>query len=300
MKNSIYFIAILVVITAVTLNCGSKSIEIKNDNLKQFELFLSELDKTKYYSTTIATYEYKRLFANETSLNRDKAFALFHAFYFAINRELNRNHFNDYDYNFDKLVVSNRDQQTELPPIYYKYIQDLENNGFVIKKNNDFELGYDTWITQNRNFISEHYYEFISEEMREYCTFLKPIIGEQTIIDMSLNVTPIVLAERIIWLENFSDKYSDFVLKEDVEWEFNLYVHIMFYGLSNTDIVDYETKVLYKSFKEAYEYMVLEYPENNTSKLIKPFYEALNNNNYKTADSIRNDYKGRELLKKIW
>ena len=204
--------------------------------LDQFQIYILTLDEAKYYSTTIAANKYKEIFSNEKVGIRDSAFVLFEIFYDKVHSKINElHHIEDTDY-FTYMTANDRQK---IPDMFFKYKNDLIENGFDIA----ITVG-DTWIKKNRDFISKNFYDYVSPEMKKYCTFINILTKEETLNDAAFTISPTRLAERIIWLENFKNINPTFLLIDEVNQYYRVFLYLLMKGSENTDIFNFEKNIL--------------------------------------------------------
>lgn len=262
----------------------------QNLNLKKYDNYLKTLNLTKHYSTSIAANKYKELFISENLSVKDSAFVLFEIFYDSIENKMNELHWDDKtDYSVLFYNTNNVDK-IQIPDIVLNYRNDLIDNGF------DIAMGVGlTYIKQDRYFISKNFYKLISPTMKDYCTFLNLVIREGTLNDAAFVISPTRLAERIIWLENFIYSNTQFLLINDSISYYKCFLYLLLNGSNNSSILD-DNDMINQNFIDAYNYVILEYPQSKTAKLVSPLYQFLKNKQKEKAYELIEKYTKENII----
>lgn len=268
----------------------SNAVQVKVDSLKRNPLlenyteFLSQLDSADVNSTTIAVNKYIELFGQQSDVVCDSAFLEFDTFYSRLERVLNEKHNNDTT-NYEALVFI--EPGTQIPQKLINYRKNLQKNGFDINS----EEGM-TYIMQDRNFIAKHFYPYLSKTMKKYQVKLNIENAEGFVSDASIIISPQNIVERIIWYEKFIYEHPTFILTENCRTTLKTYQTILFTGIDNTPVFSFDSpNKLSDYYHEVYENLLSKYPGSKTANLIKPYYEAILNNNIKKSESIVSEYK---------
>ncbi|MCW2119559.1 hypothetical protein [Flavobacterium sp. 7A] len=261
----------------------------ENPKLQDYRKYILTLNQSKYYSTSIAANKYRELFNNERITIKDSAFVIFEIFYDNVQTKVNELHSID---ETDYFTFISPDNNQKIPDLILNYKNNLIENGFDIAIS---EGG--TWIKKDRNFISKNFYDFISPEMKEYCTFLNIVEKEETLDDGALTITPTRLAERIIWLENFNNSNPTFISINNVNEYYRRFLYFLLKGSDNTDILDMKD-IINQNFSDAYDFITLENSKSKTSNYVLPFYQFLKNKQKTEADYLIEKYNREGIIER--
>jgi hypothetical protein len=270
----------------------SFTISLANENpkLKEYRNFLLSLNPNKFYSTSFAVNKCKELFNSEKIEVKDSAFVIFDKFYDDVQKNLNELHQND---ETDYLVLfydEKNGEKIKVPDIILNYKKDLIENGFDIAISEG-----STYIKKDRNFISKNFYDFISPTMKQYCTFLNTVVKEETEKDGALTISPTRLAERIIWLENFTELNPNFQLNDKCKGYYKYFLFLLLNGSDHSAILD-ERDFVNQNFALAYDFITLENSNSKTSKLVLPFYQFLKNKQKSKAYDLLEKYQNDKII----
>ncbi len=261
----------------------------KNLLLENYAKFLSQLDSTDVNSNTTATNKYTELFGQQSDAVCDSAFLEFDTFYSRLERGLNEKHYKDTT-NYDAFVYT--EPGTQIPKKLINYRKNLQKNGFDINS----EEGI-TYIMQDRNFIAKHFYPYLSQTMKKYQIKLNIENAEGFVSDASIIISPQNLVERIIWYEKFIYENPTFIFIENCRTTLKTYQTILFTGIDNTPVFSFNAPdKITDYYHETYEYLHSKYPGSRTSNLIKPYYNAILNNNIKESEAIVSKYKKDNVI----
>jgi hypothetical protein len=256
----------------------------QNIKLKEFDYFIQNLDKSKFYSNSIAANKFKELFINERIDIKDSAFVVFDKFYDEVQNKLNDLHINDNSEYWILFNKSNNNQKKQIPDVILNYRKDLLENGFDISMSEG-----NTWIKQDWNFVSKNFYGILSPTMKEYCTFQNTINREETLEDGAFMISPTRLAERIIWLENFINLNPEFILIERCKLYYKSFLYLLLNGSDHSQILD-DNENINSKFSDAFNFITLEYSESKSAKLILPIYNFFINKEKTKAHNLINKY----------
>jgi len=253
------------------------------DNLvKTYEDYLLRLDKTKYYAVTTAIIKYQELFTNSNIDIQDKAFVTFNEFYNKVHDELNNSSF-DYNIFFEDY------SKKEMPEFLIKYKKDLSENGFEIA------MGEMPYLKRNYFLIHQKFSTYLSSEMKSYLLKLGSYESEGTVIDGVLVIAPIRLAERLVELDNFINSNPDFLFQNECILYKKYFFTLLIKGLDNTSVLDDENK-LNENFKNAYFFILSEYPETQIGKLVREYYNVLKLRDINQINNLIEDFQKRDLI----
>lgn len=261
----------------------------ENPKLQEYKKYILTLNQSKYYSTSIAANKYRELFNTERIAVKDSAFVIFEIFYDNVQTKLNELHSED---ETDYYTFLSPDSEQKIPDLILSYRNNLIENGFDIARTEG-----STWIKKDRNFISKNFYDFISEEMKEYCTFLNKVAREETLDDAALTISPTRLAERIIWLENFNNSNPTFISINDVNEYYKCFLYLLLNGSENSNVLNMKDNIN-QNFSDAYNFITLENSKSKTSNYVLPYYQFLKNKQNTEANNLIEKYIKQHIIER--
>lgn len=263
----------------------NKSITLLDD----YQKFISALDTTDAGTATLAANKYRELFASKDTVLNDKAYVIFDRYYNKLMFGLNDFVFHD-PKNSDALTGVNIDDEKTYPASLRDLCVKLRDNGFRF-----IEVEGSPQIAQHRLFVTKMFYPSLSVTMRQYLDEVNKENEEGFEDDGGLIISVVQLADRTIWWEQFAAAHPGFIMSNEVAFQKQIYFTYLVRGMDNSPILDYETKTIDKSYKEAYEHLIAKYPGAETTKLIKPYYDALLAKNNAEASRILESFKTQKL-----
>lgn len=90
----------------------------------------------------------------------------------------------------------------------------------------------------------------------------------------------------ILRYDKFLQKYSDFIYKDMVKQEQNMYLYSYLHGFDNDLKFDTETNKIKKEYKQSIENFLKDYQNFSKYSLVNEYYLKLKKNNYKINDDI--------------
>ncbi len=233
-----------------------------------------------------AADKYTSLFKGQPSSMADSGYVIFEKFYRRVDNTINEIHFQDSTDYKPLVLVYDEPNPLALTQKLKDYNNKMIANGFEV----DMTEGA-TYLKQDRDFIAKHFYSFISPVLKEYLVQVNKDHKEGFSEDGGLTISPVQLADRVIWRENFLRKHPDFIFRKSAESERKSYLATLFEGMDNTPVLSFEDGKLDPSYAEAYQYLQKKAPQSPASKLIKPYFAALQKQDTSKANSLLTLYK---------
>lgn len=170
---------------------------------------------------------------------------------------------------------------------YYEFANPEINSIFLTYAGEGF---YDFLI--NYKYLYDKYSQYLSIDMQEYLAFKSKQIVEldySTIfIDGYLNVGENVLKDWILYLQNFIEKYPNFILQKDVNEEIWAYTENFMWNKNTFDI---NTNKISTKSKNAYLDFLKQANKNTEEyKIINEAFTLLENNNFENNETFENLY----------
>ena len=271
-----------------------------NDPTEEYQKFVSALDTTKMASSKQAAEKFKKLYANATPEQADKGFVIFNELYRSLVQNLDEQHFADVEKtgNFEKYyaiagIYNGYNDGKDLSPEMKAKNEELASHGFGIGMTEG-----STYFLQNRNFLKDYFYDKVSPAMKEYLIQKNKEAKEIFADDGGLAISPTRLAERIVWAENFVKENPNFYpsLMEELKWSKKSYLTVLFEGMDNTPLFDYETKALTNNYEQAYQTLINSYSDTETAAMIKPYYEAIKNKDKAKQKELMAKYQAEDKI----
>lgn len=152
------------------------------------------------------------------------------------------------------------------------------------------------WAQPAPDSINKHIVPKVSTAMKEYLAQNKKEVIFRNAEDAGLIITPQEVAERMIFWENFAEKYPKFLLRNDAENNFIGYVELLIFGLNNTPAYGFENNALDPEFETAYKWLFKNHPNSKGAKAIQEIYTFYQQNKGK-VDGINS--KQKEVMAKL-
>jgi len=242
------------------------------ERLVRFAQYTSTLDSTIVNNNRAAVAQFQTLFAGADSTIADSAFYLFRNF-----------HLRSLDYEYSELIKDTTDytgfhsDSSKLASASAKvkvYLQKLQTNGFALKSSEGL-----AYIVEDFDYLVQNFSSFVSTGMKEFLEQQAKEAKEGYMDDGGLLITPKRVANRIIIREGFRRKYPHFIYNTDIAASQRELTTVLLEGVDNTPLFDYDTKKVSFEFVEAYEHVLKNYPSSNLATIVKPYYQALKQNN---------------------
>lgn len=254
-----------------------------NPLFNQYVVFIKSLNFTDPENATTAAGRYVELFKGQAPAACDTAFLIFSAYYDKLDKTLDDIHYDRTDRS--DTILMRKVKPGKLPAKVAKYLRHLNDNGFTII----MEEG-DTYVGQDRDFISKWFYESVSPVMKAYLEQLNKENKAVYMEDASIIISAKQLVDREIWWEQFVKENSGFISITDASVNQKSYLQALLQGTDNTWVMDDQNR-LSDYFKEAYNYLLDKYPSSAAAKLVAPYYAFLKEGHRYRADSLMNVYK---------
>lgn len=137
------------------------------------------------------------------------------------------------------------------------------------------------------------YSSYVTPDMKEYIDIMAVESNNTPAKNAALVIDWNEVSKRAVNQEKFISKYGDSIKIDDVKWLYKRYVTFTLFGLNNTPLFSYETKVIDQGAKEAYMSILESGEESGYIKIISDFMELLKENAYKLTDEVN---KYREVI----
>lgn len=263
------------------------------DLLEEYKVYLGSLDSTNEQSVTLATRKYEELFAQADEQLCDSAFVVFHRLYEKIEGALNA-------IGMDDLPCVTYDEEGKELPMDKRLValeKRLNKHGFRIECWEGFP-----GIAGERAFIANHFYSYVSPEMKLFLEGLRKENDQMLSADAGISITAEEYVERLIWWENFNKKHPDFILSKRAR-SIQRYLFTYFLiGMDNTPAINYpdendpEKMELDSYFVKAYDYLNKKYPNSVSNSLVKPYKMTILKNDDVKKERLIRTYTKRDLM----
>ncbi|QHL88100.1 hypothetical protein GU926_11920 [Nibribacter ruber] len=260
-----------------------------NPLLVEYEQFLAQLDSGKVENVSVAAAKFDALFKGQPTALADSGYVLFDRFYLRTDNTLNEKH----DFvRFDSLLINHSLSQSLKQSKEIKaYEMLLKSNGFQLAMSEGM-----TYLQQDRDFITKHFYPYTGPALKEYLTQLNKENKEGFQEDGGLSISPTQLADRVIWWESFIKRNPGFVLLQEADEERRGYLGTLLNGMDNSPVLSFDNHRLDDYYATAYKHLENKAPSSDANKLVKPVYQALLKNDTAQANSLVRKYMKAGLL----
>ena len=131
----------------------------------------------------------------------------------------------------------------------------------------------------NFKYIAKKYQKTISNEYYLWLMFLDKTSG--SVSDGGLITETDNIRKYLIFMENFTKNYPNFVRIDDVKMLELQYRYIYLFGLDNTPIFDqYDTKKMNLDYKKSYETFLSKNKDSKYYPMVSEFYNKAKENNF--------------------
>lgn len=179
-----------------------------------------------------------------------------------------------------------KEQPAEINMAYDDYFKKLAACGLWVDQT---EGAY--FVVPDPGAMARHVSMKCTPTMRDYLTQIAKETKEPNAEDNGLVITPKELAQRMFFWENFSQKNSSFILKNEADNAFRGDLQTLIMGMNNSPAFDYESKELNPDFKDAYEWIVREHGSSIGGSTIRGFYDLLKANKMKLTPAVEQKQK---------
>jgi hypothetical protein len=311
MKNYIYPASILLITlgacnqsqNAVSLGSIGKTsfeeveipIKYTNSMLCKYADYVSALDSADLKSSLLAAEKFKDIFSGKNSSLADSAFFIFNQVYEKLYRNLNLLHDKDTT-NYDPLVAAYKpDIRPKISENLLDYNRQLHKNGFNVAIKEGM-----TYIEEDRDFISTHFYTHISATMKAYLRELNKENKEGFAEDAGMTISPQQLSDRILWWENFMRKNPSFIFAVEARENKKYYLTFLLEGMDNTPLLADDQKTVEDFYKTAFKYIHNTYPASETTRLVTPYFKALLKNDFLLTNRLLMKYRKEGIILNLW
>lgn len=134
----------------------------------------------------------------------------------------------------------------------------------------------------------EKYKDEVKEDIAAYIDTQSELSSKQMAKDAALTIGYQELVNRAKLLESFVSSYPNSNRTQQIEGQFDLYKHVIFYGMDNTPLFDYVDGTIRPNAKKAYTFIAGLPNENNSElhNLLKEFVDVLKANDYKQTAEV--------------
>lgn len=248
--------------------------------------FLHQIDSTDATSLQIAITKFKALFADKATSTCDSSFIIYQNFVDTIESKLNEKLINDTT-DYSALFSGET-----APDNIVKYQKTLNKNGFKISSSEGM-----AYIEQDRDLPVRELSHLLSAAMKEYLTEIATENKEGFAEDASITISPQKYIDRLIWYEKFMAANPGFVLIENCKNYKKAYLTYLITGIDNTPLFDDQDKFKLSAYHaKAYNYLANKYPDSETLKTIKPYWNAIKQKQKEEIKKIKKDYITKGLI----
>ena len=212
------------------------------------------------------------------------------------------------------LVELEKAQESYLPMLEDKYykgetIQNSLNNvykpGFELDKIDDIQdaelknllaetrdMGYKVETAEGMYFpimnyeYLKKYSPYASADIKDYIDIMAVETNKVPAKDAALTIGWDEVIERALAQESFIKKYGSSAKVESMKELQKRYLTFMLYGLNNTPLFSYDTKMMDSEAKTAYKKAVKDNGDSELMQMLGKYMEILEKSNYKFTDEV--------------
>jgi hypothetical protein len=277
----------------------SSSFNNNDKEADEYFQFLKNLDPNKIENLSAAVSRYQKLFEHADKQTSDTAFYQFWLFYNSTMDSITNKFSVERDYNSLAHLsqindVIPDDKKKELKKEYsnlreedFQLQQQLIEIGMML----DMEEGYLYVNIGSSDFIKNNFQKFLSAEMNKFILQTCKERKEKYAGDGAIIIPVKEVAVRAIWWELFLNEFPNFMLSNEAEVNYDIYLEALLQGLDNTPAFDYETQILGNEFKEAYQFVLKSHGNSKTSKIISEYLKVLQKNKFTLTNEVRSFLK---------
>lgn len=150
------------------------------------------------------------------------------------------------------------------------------------------------FLAQDWAFLAKQAETRVTPAMQEYLVHLAKEQEQGFQNDGGLMITPLQLAERVIWREKFAKEQPGFLYANKVVEQQQYFFTWLLSGMENTRAA--EDGVLAPEFKLAFEYIRQHYKGTDTERYVTPYLNAYLEKNPAKAEQLLENYRRQNLI----
>ena len=247
---------------------------VQNTQASPYSEYISKLNNTDINSISLAVNKYKELFKAENNPENEKAFLLFHKFYYEVIKN-NENLLNDNE--IQSSFFSNDKSNKKLNALK----NSLAKNGLKISMTEGF-----AYLDEQPDYIEKNFTPYLNTSYKVYYKQKTIENKEGFTEDAGLVISYDKLRTRIEFWGNFNDKYKDGVLHENGEYLLNLYLSVYLTGIDNSPVFD--NNKLVSEVKKSYKNLIKNSRNKDKLfyKIVKGYYAILQKTDFKDTKKL--------------
>jgi hypothetical protein len=251
----------------------TKTVSIDKEKLQTYQNFLNKLDTADLLSASKAGTEFLQIFKDTDLDTNDSAFTLFQDFHTQMTAPI-QTIVDKENENYLELFLD----RGKVSKAVKEFSEKIKTNGFRLGT----VEGY-VYVAVLPSFQRKYFFDKLSPAMQSYFVAWEKEGQEGTADDGGLLVEPIILAERLVFWENFAKTYPNFRRKQEVIFQKQGLIDMLLNGLPNTPAFLYDTNDLEKSYRVAYRFLIDKNADTEAGKLFIEYYNILSKNNLKDS-----------------
>lgn len=140
----------------------------------------------------------------------------------------------------------------------------------------------------------KQYRLFISEELADYIDIMATNSDNLFSNDAALTISLDELGDRILDIEKFNDKYSEFIRRDKLKNIYSNYMRAYLEGLDNSLAYDFRTSIYRDEVIRSFKNLIENNEDSKTADIVKEYLDIIKNNNNKISN------KAREFLANLY
>ena len=176
-------------------------------------------------------------------------------------------------------------RKMKLSPRQKSFVDSVEANGFAVEIGEGMSYVVWDWL-----FFSRYNISFLSPGVRSFIKQMGKDQKEGFAKDASLTITPVQLADRVVWWKKFRDENPSFILQEMEREHTHKFLLALVNGTDNTPLLTGENE-LFEFYVEVKEHLSKNYPRSPVTRLLVPYYSELETNPASAKRKIKENIK---------
>lgn len=168
-------------------------------------------------------------------------------------------------------------------------IQDKKLKDLLIETRNSgykIETGEGMYYPVLNYEAYKKYSTYVTEDLKDYIEIMAVESNKTPAEDGGLKISWDELLKRALKQEEFINKYNSSIKINDMKQLYSKYTSFVLYGLNNTPLFSYNTKVMVPEAKESYAKVVKSNSNSTLVSNIKGLLGILEKNNYKLTNEV--------------
>ncbi|MBL7871179.1 MAG: hypothetical protein JNM78_06175 [Cyclobacteriaceae bacterium] len=166
-------------------------------------------------------------------------------------------------------------------PVGLQYERELNQYGLILKSTEGF-----IYISRSTQPLRTFFYDHLSSATQEFFDQFEAETMQDLSEDGMLLITPVELAQRLAFWEEFLTKYPEHLFAQFARNNVTDYQYYLLEGMDNTPAFDFETNKIQPEFLEAYTFLNQHYPTLICTHVCNQYLALLKQSDYKRTEEV--------------